>query len=83
MPLLSRFDGCPKSPQGACGATTNVQFTSSGRSCTLAHVSAVTILSKTGAPMTIESAAVAEAAESLRMTLGSFRFVLDETLLDS
>ena len=58
-------------------------FSSSVWSCTLTEVSAASILSKTGAPMTIESAAVAEAAESLRMTLGSFRFVLDETLLDS
>jgi hypothetical protein len=30
----------------------------------------------------IDSDAVAEAAESLRTTLGSFRFVLDEPLLD-
>ena len=74
-------------------------------------MSAVTILSETGAPVatpwsqdgrdhtawehpavqipfhrlrnqSIDSAAIAEAAESFRTTLGSFRFVLDETLLD-
>ena len=39
-------------------------------------------LSALGRNQSIDPAAVAEAAESLRMTLGSFRFVLDETLLD-
>ena len=39
-------------------------------------------LTALGRNQSIDPAAVAEAAESLRMTLGSFRFVLDETLLD-
>jgi signal transduction histidine kinase len=39
-------------------------------------------LAALGRNESIDPAAVADAAESLRMTLGSFRFVLDETLLD-
>jgi hypothetical protein len=39
-------------------------------------------LAALGRNQSIDPAAVAQAAESLRMTLGSFRFVLDETLLD-
>ena len=40
-------------------------------------------LAALGRDQSIDPAAVAEAAESLRTTLGSFRVVLDETLLDS
>jgi len=39
-------------------------------------------LAALGRNQSIDPAAVAEAAESLRTALGSFRFVLDETLLD-
>ncbi len=39
-------------------------------------------LAALGRNESIDPAAVAEAAESLRTALGSFRFVLDETLLD-